>query len=112
MIAAVVFALAATVFSGRENQLRVPPPRVDTAAPMTIDGVLDEDAWQQAAVLTGFSQYSPVDGRPAENATEVLVFYSPRRSISASGHTPPRAPCTRRSPTATASTPTTRFGFF
>jgi hypothetical protein len=32
MIAALVFALAATVFSGRENQLRVPPPRVDTAA--------------------------------------------------------------------------------
>jgi len=68
-------AAAATVFSGRENQLRVPAPRVEAA--VTIDGVLDEDAWQQAAVLTGFSQYAPVDGRPAENATEVLVFYSP-----------------------------------
>ena len=27
--------------------------------------------------LTDFSQYSPVDGRAAEDATEVLVFYSP-----------------------------------
>ena len=42
-----------------------------------IDGVLDEPVWQQAARLTDFSQYSPVDGRPAEDATEVLVFYSP-----------------------------------
>ena len=75
MIAVLLLISAAAVFSGRENQLRVPAPRVE--APVTIDGVLDEEAWQQAAVLTGFSQYSPVDGRPAENATEVLVFYSP-----------------------------------
>jgi hypothetical protein len=27
--------------------------------------------------LTDFSQYAPVDGRPAEDATEILVFYSP-----------------------------------
>src|SRR5262249_17403429 len=33
--------------------------------------------WQEAARLTDFSQYAPVDGRPAENVTEVLVFYSP-----------------------------------
>jgi hypothetical protein len=77
-LACLLLSAAAAVFSGRENQLRVPAPRVDAlSSPMTIDGVLDEDAWQQAAVLTGFSQYSPVDGRPAENATEVLVFYTP-----------------------------------
>ena len=77
MIAALVFALAAGVFSGRENQLHVPAPRLDAAAAIiTVDGVLDEDAWRQAALLTGFSQYSPVDGRPADNQTDVLVFYS------------------------------------
>ena len=54
------------------------PPRVELpAAAVTIDGVLDEAVWQQAARLTGFSQYAPVDGRPAEDDTEVLVFYSP-----------------------------------
>ena len=38
--------------------------------------MLDEDAWREAALLTGFSQYSPVDGRAADNQTDILVFYS------------------------------------
>jgi hypothetical protein len=42
-----------------------------------VDGVLDEPAWSEAARLDGFSQYQPVDGRPAEEQTEVLVWYSP-----------------------------------
>jgi hypothetical protein len=50
-------------------------PRIE--AEVTIDGYLDEEPWQQAARLTGFSQYRPVDGRPAEERTEVLVWYSP-----------------------------------
>jgi hypothetical protein len=50
-------------------------PRIDATA--VIDGRLDEPAWSQAARLTGFSQYQPVDGRPAEERTEVLVWYSP-----------------------------------
>jgi hypothetical protein len=76
MIAA--FVLAAAVYSGRDNQLHVVPPRIEApAATVTIDGVLDEPVWQQAVRLTDFSQYAPVDGRPAEDATEVLVFYSP-----------------------------------
>src|SRR5207244_2361682 len=33
--------------------------------------------WQRAARLIGFSQYRPVDGRPAEDSTEVLVWYAP-----------------------------------
>ena len=28
-------------------------------------------------MLTGFSEYLPVDGLPAEDSTEVLVWYSP-----------------------------------
>ena len=42
-----------------------------------IDGKLDEPVWNEAARLTGFSEYQPVDGRPAEDSTEVLVWYSP-----------------------------------
>jgi hypothetical protein len=76
MLAAFVLALALPVYSGRDNQVHVTPPRVD-AAEVTVDGVLDEPVWQQAVRLTDFSQYSPVDGRPAEDATEVLIFYSP-----------------------------------
>ena len=51
-------------------------PRVD--ADVTIDGALSEPAWQNAARLTDFHQYEPVDGRSAEERTEVLVFYSAR----------------------------------
>ena len=51
-------------------------PRLE-AAEIRVDGLLDEPAWAQAARLTGFWQYQPVDGRPAEEATEVLVWYAP-----------------------------------
>jgi hypothetical protein len=50
-------------------------PRIE--ASITVDGRLDESPWTEAARLGGFSQYQPVDGRPAEERTEVLVWYSP-----------------------------------
>jgi hypothetical protein len=50
-------------------------PRVD--AQVEIDGLLDEPVWQSAAVLRGFTQYLPVDGRPAHDSTEVLAWYAP-----------------------------------
>jgi len=52
-------------------------PRIEDAAPVRVDGVLDEAAWQRATRLTGFWQYQPVDSRRAEEATEVLVWYAP-----------------------------------
>jgi Domain of unknown function (DUF5916) len=66
---------SALVYDGRQNRIHVEVPRIDTVA--TIDGRLDEPVWSRAARLTGFSQYQPVDGRPAEEPTEVLVWYSP-----------------------------------
>ena len=51
-------------------------PRLD--ADVRVDGRLDEETWTQAARLSGFHQFQPVDGRPAEETTEVLVWYSPR----------------------------------
>jgi len=62
-------------YSGRESRLRVALPRLDEQ--VTVDGVLDEPAWERAARLIGFSEYAPVDGRPADEETEVLVWYSP-----------------------------------
>jgi len=75
---ALTFALpqdSGRAYAGRERRLDVAIPRLE--AGITVDGVLDEPAWGQAARLTGFSQYQPVDGRPAEEPTEVLVWYSP-----------------------------------
>jgi hypothetical protein len=63
-----------SVYDGHLRQLDVRVPRIE--ATVRIDGVLDEDVWRQAALLTGFSQYRPVDSRPAEDSTQVLVFYA------------------------------------
>jgi len=63
------------VYDGRQHQLHVTIPRIETT--ITVDGVLDEPVWRRAARLVGFSQYQPSDSRPAEEPTEVLVWYSP-----------------------------------
>jgi hypothetical protein len=65
-----------TVYSGRSSQIRVKPPRLEETG-VTPDGRLDEPQWAQAALLTGFSQFSPQDGVASEDSTEVLVWYSP-----------------------------------
>jgi hypothetical protein len=50
-------------------------PRLESD--VQIDGRLDEPVWSRATRLTGFWQYQPVDGRPAEEKTEVLAWYAP-----------------------------------
>ena len=67
-------APSGAVYNGRARELDVQMPRIE--AGIEIDGRLDEPAWREAAILTGFSQFSPVDGRPAQDSTEVLVWYS------------------------------------
>ncbi|MES2304754.1 MAG: DUF5916 domain-containing protein [Gemmatimonadota bacterium] len=62
-------------YSGRRGETTVQAPRL--AAKPVIDGVLDEPMWREAAVLTDFSQYKPVDGVPAADSTQVLIWYSP-----------------------------------
>lgn len=45
------------------------------SAPVTIDGRLDDPAWQQAEVASGFVQKRPIEGNPAEHPTEVRVLF-------------------------------------
>jgi hypothetical protein len=40
-----------------------------------IDGRLDDAAWQQATVISGFTQRDPNEGEPASEATEVRIVY-------------------------------------
>jgi hypothetical protein len=63
-----------TVYHGRQGNVTVAVPRRETA--VVVDGRLDEAAWRDAAVLTGFSQFFPNDGEAAADSTEVLVWYS------------------------------------
>jgi hypothetical protein len=88
MLALMLLQVAATVAQGTTpaggSGLLVPGrgsptatvPRIENAE-VRIDGRLDEPVWAQAVRLTGFWQYQPVDGRPAEEETEVLVWYAP-----------------------------------
>ncbi|HEX6433177.1 MAG TPA: DUF5916 domain-containing protein [Gemmatimonadales bacterium] len=80
-----LFSILATLFPylleppatyvGRAGQLDVQIPRHELDA--AIDGSLADAAWGKAAVLTGFSQFSPTDGVPAADSTQVLVWYGP-----------------------------------
>lgn len=63
------------VYRGTARELDVAIPRLE--ASVTVDGDLNEPVWRRAALLTGFSQYRPVDSRPAQDSTEVLVWYAP-----------------------------------
>ena len=69
------FALGSgPVYRGTDRNLRVEIPRIEVA--IEVDGNLSEPVWEQAARLTGFSQYAPNDGQPAPDETNVLVWYS------------------------------------
>ena len=49
---------AGPAYSGVERNVRVEVPRIE--ATIEVDGHLTEAPWQQAARLTGFSQYAGV----------------------------------------------------
>lgn len=74
LLAAAIAIDSTGTYDGRAKHIDVQIPRIDTVA--TIDGFIDESVWKRAARLTGFSQYQPVDGRAAEEPTEVLTWYS------------------------------------
>ena len=59
-----------------DGRLQVTATRA--ATPPRIDGALDEDVWQAAPIVGGFTQSEPDDGKPATEATEVQVAYDDR----------------------------------
>ena len=63
------------IYNGRAGHLDVRVPRLE--AELLVDGIMNDSAWAEAAVLTGFSQFSPTDGVAAADSTEVLIWYSP-----------------------------------
>jgi hypothetical protein len=48
------------------------------SGPVSLDGMLDEPAWEQAPVASGFLQNEPLEGRPASFDTQVRVLYDER----------------------------------
>ena len=67
---------AAAEYIGSSGQLDVASPGV-AEAEIVIDGELGEAAWESAALLTGFTQFDPVEGVPATQRTEARVLVTP-----------------------------------
>src|SRR5262245_26599123 len=54
------------------------PPRVTAVrarTPPSIDGRLDDPAWNDAPLLDGFVQVTPAEGLPASEPTEARLLY-------------------------------------
>lgn len=49
-----------------------------TDRPPRIDGLLDDDCWQNLQPVSGFIQYNPVNGAPASEETYVWAAYDDR----------------------------------
>ena len=60
----------------KTKELTQEVPRIEQQD-VTVDGYLNESAWDQASVFTDFWQFLPVDGRRAQDSTLVRVWYSP-----------------------------------
>ena len=50
--------------------------RLEVGEEITIDGSLDEDAWQRGEPTTGFRQSEPETGTPATERTEIRVVFN------------------------------------
>ena len=76
-------------------------PAVRVTEGPRIDGVLDDDIWEDAAVISDFIQQEPAEGAAATERTEVRVVYNGSSLFIGvrafdSSHEPPRATEMRR----------------
>ncbi|HEY7698024.1 MAG TPA: carbohydrate binding family 9 domain-containing protein, partial [Vicinamibacteria bacterium] len=71
ILAAILFASPLHPQETTRRQARA--TRVE-AAP-TIDGIVDEEIWSRAEVITDFVQAEPHEGEPATEKTEVRILY-------------------------------------
>ena len=73
VVLVVLSATAATAHAQTTGPFTMPAIRAATAP--TIDGVIGDDEWQDAARVADFIQFEPTQGQPAEFETEVAVLY-------------------------------------
>ena len=83
--AILLLATVLTSLHGRTQSIPVSAARthgqktitaVRTELPVTLDGNLDEPAWQAARISLGFTQKDPQEGEPSTERTEFRVLYS------------------------------------
>ena len=68
-------AVAQSAFPPPEKPVEVHASPVTRDA-ITLDGTLDEPAWQEAEAISGFTQREPLQGKAASVDTEVRILYN------------------------------------
>jgi hypothetical protein len=58
-----------------ENRLRHQIPAARVGGGPLIDGILDDEVWREASIVSDFVQQEPMEGAPASERTEVRVMY-------------------------------------
>jgi Domain of unknown function (DUF5916)/Carbohydrate family 9 binding domain-like len=71
---AMALLLSSAVIHGQETPSYVVQAQLLSAAP-DIDGKLDEQVWQEAALIDSFTQLEPTEGAAASERTEVRIGY-------------------------------------
>jgi len=74
-LAVIAVILAATPISAQTARDLYSIGAVRTAEPPVIDGVLNDDVWQSAPLISEFTQQEPQEGQPATERTEVRMLY-------------------------------------
>jgi len=67
----VIICLTSFVLYAQEKQIQA----IRTSSPLKIDGILDEEVWNNVPVATDFFQFEPYNGKPASQKTEVKLIY-------------------------------------
>ncbi len=86
LVTAAIWAPALAVFSPTALAAQPSTPRTGSALPpvasagrlqgsISVDGKLDEAAWQRAVPITDFRQYQPDEGEPASLPMEVRILF-------------------------------------
>ena len=60
---------------GQSPQPTLQAGRITESAAIRLDGALDEPAWQDGDVASGFRQQEPQEGAPASESTRIRVLY-------------------------------------
>ncbi|MFW6140628.1 MAG: DUF5916 domain-containing protein [Acidobacteriota bacterium] len=71
---------SSAAFFGSEDNGNYSIKAVEYSPPPQIDGKLDDRFWQNAAVLSNFTQFEPVEGSVPSEKTEVYIGYD-RKSL-------------------------------
>ena len=75
MSSLLIFGLLAAGLTLQSPDGRRQVGAVEALAPITLDGVLDEEVWRRAAPADGFLQAEPHEGQPATEITQVRLAF-------------------------------------